>query len=64
MPERAPRSADSGRALAALLGQFRRNYDVAEDGQFLMIRAASGVPGELNVIFNWFTEIEQRFGGR
>jgi serine/threonine-protein kinase len=50
--------------MAALTGVFRRNYDVAQDGRFLMVRAASGASGELNVIFNWFTEIERRFGQR
>lgn len=49
---------------AALTGLFRRNYDVAVDGRFLMVRAAAGASGELDVIFNWFTEIERRFGKR
>jgi eukaryotic-like serine/threonine-protein kinase len=48
--------------MAAATGVFRRNYDVAEDGRFLMVRAASGASGELNVIFNWFEEIRARFG--
>lgn len=48
--------------MAALTGVFRRNYDVADDGRFLMVRAASGASGELNVIFNWFEEIRARFG--
>ncbi|HUG28584.1 MAG TPA: protein kinase [Gemmatimonadales bacterium] len=50
--------------MAALPGVFRRNYDVADDGRFLMVRAGAGASGELNVIFNWFSEIEQRFGKR
>jgi serine/threonine-protein kinase len=50
--------------MSALTGVFRRNYDVAEDGRFLMVRSASGASGQLNVIFNWFTEFERRFGNR
>ncbi|MFN2316695.1 MAG: protein kinase [Gemmatimonadales bacterium] len=50
--------------MAAMTGVFRRFYDVAEDGRFLMIRSSAGASGELNVIFNWFEEIQARFGPR
>ena len=43
-----------------------RNYDVAPDGRFLMVRSGtpSGVedsaPPQINVVLNWFEEIKQR----
>jgi hypothetical protein len=50
--------------MAAVAGVFHRNYDVAADGRFLTIRTAAEASGSLNVVFNWFTEIQQRFGGQ
>jgi Tol biopolymer transport system component len=40
------------------------NYDVSADGQrFLMVKSEAGV-AHLNVVLNWFSEIERRAPGR
>jgi len=37
------------------------DYDVSPDGQrFLMLRAAEQVPGQINVVLNWFEELKQK----
>ncbi len=48
----------------ALTSPYHRQYDVAADGRFLMIRSLAGNSSQLKVVFNWFTEIRERFGGR
>jgi len=47
-----------------LTSPFHRQYDVAPDGRFLMIRSMAGNSSQLKVVFNWFTEIQERFGAR
>ena len=41
------------------------SYDVSPDGRrFLMIRREAGsVPRQLNVVFNWFDEVQKIVGG-
>ena len=41
------------------------NYDVHPDGRFLMLRSAGGEAARhrINVVVNWFREIEERLGG-
>ena len=41
-------------------GPFSRQYDVAADGRFLMIKNASGSrPEELTIVLNWFEELRR-----
>ena len=42
-------------------GVFRAGFDIAPDGQrFLMAREhGASRPGELNVVLNWFEELER-----
>ena len=39
----------------------RRNYDVTPDGQhFLMFKSADPAATQINVVLNWFSELQQR----
>ncbi len=41
-------------------GPFARQFDVAPDGRFLMIKDASGSrPEELTIVLNWFEELKR-----
>ncbi len=45
------------------LNDRARNYDIGPDGRFLMIRMGdSSVLGQIHVVVNWFTELEETLG--
>ncbi len=35
------------------------NYDIDAQGRFLMIREEERGPGQINVVLNWFEELER-----
>ena len=37
----------------------RRNYDVAKDGRFLMIKDEESLRREIHVVLNWFEELKR-----
>jgi hypothetical protein len=42
-------------------GQLDSNYDVAPDGQFIMLKSVEeSPPTQLNIIFNWVEELKRR----
>ena len=47
-----------------LIGDRTTQYDVSDDGRFLMIRAIAGTEGASRVVLvrNWFEEIRERVG--
>jgi len=48
----------------ALTSPYHRQYDVAPDGRFLMIRSLAGNSSQLKDVFTSYTEIRERFGAR
>ncbi len=40
---------------------YGRNYDVAPDGRFLMLKSVEeSPPTQVNIIFNWVEELKRR----
>ena len=47
--------------LATSIPATGTNYDVSADGQrFLMVKQGEQVPGQINVVQNWFEELKRR----
>ena len=40
-------------------GQYSRDYDVDSDGQRLMVKEGRSAPTQLNVVLNWFDELNR-----
>ncbi len=52
---------EGGWELSDLSSAIMTNYAVMPDGRFLMVRhEPEAVPTRINVIFNWFEELEAR----
>ena len=49
-----------GRPTRLFEGSYANSYDVAADGRFLMIRREPQPVVQLNLVQNWFEELETR----
>ena len=55
-----PRVLFEGEFLATSYPQLGTNYDVSADGQrFLMVKQGEQVPGQINVVQNWFYDLKR-----
>ena len=58
-----PTKVLDGRYLASLGGNYQRNYDIAPDGRFLMMKEgisdATGVPPQIVVVENFDEELKR-----